>query len=80
MVFKEANIGAVKEKCMNNIVQILDEFIQTGFECAELPWNGYKSPETMATSLRAGIRKHGYGSIVGACTRNRKVYLYRKDV
>lgn len=80
MVFKEANIGAVKGKYMHNIVQILDEFIQTGFECAELPWDGYKSPETMATSLKFGIRKHGYGSIVGACTRNRTVYLYRKDV
>lgn len=57
-------------------MQILDEFVQSGMECAEVMEFTNKTASSCANSLRATIEKQRYGGIT-AISRNNKAYLIR---
>lgn len=57
-------------------MKILDEFVQSGMECAEVEGYTNKTACSCANSLRVTIEKQRYGGIT-AISRDNRVYLIR---
>lgn len=80
MKFRKASIEIVRNgrgyKTPKN-KEFLDEFIASGMECAEVEYEGVRTPNSMYSSLKESIDRFHLDSI-GVCTKDGKVYVFQK--
>lgn len=63
------------------IQKTLEEFMESGMDCVELQYEEteYVSPYSLTASIKNAIKRFGYAGTIKAGTRDKKVYMWRKD-
>lgn len=80
MYFVEADISEAKMRYKRTkVLDILERFKESGFECSRIVDNNYTNAKSGANAFRKAIRRFGING-VEACTRDDEIYLVRVDV
>ena len=61
------------------VLEILEQFKKSGFECARVVDHNYSEARSGVTTFRKAIQRFGING-VEACCRNNEIYLVRVDV
>ena len=81
MKLEKANKEIVKGYRRTKLLMFLDDFIESDMECAKVVYeeDEYVRPGSCSNALSMAIKRYKYDSIVGVMTRNKAVYLYKKE-
>ena len=81
MKLEKASKEIVKGYRRTKLLRFLDDFIKTGEDCAKVVYEEgeYAKPGSCSNALSMAIKRYKYDSIVGVMTRDKAVYLYKKE-
>lgn len=81
MKLERANKEIVKGYRRTKVLRVLDDFIESDMDCAKVVYERgeYVKPGSCSNALSMAIKRYKYDSIVGVVTKNKTVYLYRKE-
>ena len=81
MKLERANKEIVKGYRRTKVLRVLDDFIESDMDCAKVVYEEgeYVKPGSCSNALSMAIKRYKYDSIVGVVTKNKTVYLYKKE-
>ena len=81
MKLERANKDIVKGYRRTKVLRVLDDFIKSDMDCAKVVYEKgeYVKPGSCSNALSMAIKRYKYDSIVGVVTKNKTVYLYKKE-
>ena len=81
MKLEKANKDIVKGYRRTKVLRVLDDFIESDMDCAKVVYEEgeYVKPGSCSNALSMAIKRYKYDSIVGVMTRDKAVYLYKKE-
>lgn len=81
MKLEKANKDIVKGYRKTKLLRFLDEFIASDMDCAKVVYaeGEYAKPGSCSNALSMAIKRYKYDSIIGVMTRDKAVYLYKKE-
>lgn len=81
MKLEKANKDIVKGYRRTKLLRFLDEFIASDMDCAKVVYaeGEYVKPGSCSNALSMAIKRYKYDSIIGVMTRDKAVYLFKKE-
>ena len=81
MKLEKASNEIVKGYRRTKLLRFLDDFIRGDMDCAKVVYEEgeYAKPGSCSNALSVAIKRYKYDSIVGVMTRDKAVYLYKKE-
>ena len=78
---EKASNDIVKGYRRTKVLKVLDDFIKSDMDCAKVVYEEceYVKPGSCSNALSMAIKRYKYDSIVGVVTKNKTVYLYKKE-
>ena len=81
MKLEKANKDIVKGYRKTKLMRVLDEFIASDIDCANVVYERgeYAKPGSCSNALSVAIKRNKYDSTIGVMMRDNTVYLFRKE-